>query len=193
MLLYSYREGRGTRPDAPICFRIPASHSCAAALSGHTMMSLCMSSNSCTRTPHLNRNHFTPPCNHDSGGLGEWHKIAVGWLSSLHVLLVLRSATPDKRRLLHHAEYFSFVCNIARFIFLCVCLTRRFGCQRRKMRYLYATGPWRCGLGGSQLACSRGPRTGLQVDLGLAGSQTDCITPEPSGSTSLSQYLTRRQ
>jgi hypothetical protein len=42
------------RLDAPICFRIPASHSYAAALSGHTMTSSCMFSNSCARTPHLN-------------------------------------------------------------------------------------------------------------------------------------------
>jgi hypothetical protein len=38
----------------PTCFRIPASHSYAAALSGHTMMSSCMSFNPRTRTPHLN-------------------------------------------------------------------------------------------------------------------------------------------
>jgi hypothetical protein len=41
------------RCDAPICLRILASHSYAFALSGNTMMTSCMSSNSCTRTPHL--------------------------------------------------------------------------------------------------------------------------------------------
>jgi hypothetical protein len=47
------------RCDAPICLRIPATHSYAAALSGHTMMTSCMSSNSCTRTPHLNTSGAT--------------------------------------------------------------------------------------------------------------------------------------